>query len=267
MDALIVDDEAAARRTLRECCEREGDIRVIGEYADAPSALEALQTTPVDLLLLDIQIDTMNGVQLARSLTPPVPLIVFVTAYDQYALQAFDLNAADYLLKPFDDERFARTLARVRQRLAAESLAQRHDALTRLVERLEAGASVGSAGGPGSAGSTPKRLLAEGGGRMHMLDPVDVELLEADRNYVRLTVGRDVFHARSTLAQAERALRDQPLLRISRSCLVNINHVREVSRTARGDVVFVLRGGTTVSSSEGFRDSVRVYLQRLRLNP
>jgi two-component system LytT family response regulator len=102
---------------------------------------------------------------------------------------------------------------------------------------------------------------------MHMLDVAQVELVEADRNYVKLTVGRETFHARSTLQQAEKSLQSQPLLRISRSCLVNMNHVREISRTPRGDFILVLAGGTTVTSSEGFRDCVRQYLERLKLSP
>jgi len=101
---------------------------------------------------------------------------------------------------------------------------------------------------------------------MHMLDVAQIELLEADRNYVKLTVGRDVYVARSTLQQAEKSLQSQPMLRISRSCVVNMNHVREVSRTPRGDFILVLAGGTTVTSSEGHRDGVREYLERLKLN-
>ena len=111
------------------------------------------------------------------------------------------------------------------------------------------------------------RILAESGSRMHMLDVAQVEVVESDRNYVKLTVGRDTFHARSTLQQAEKSLQSQSLLRISRSCLVNMNHVREISRTPRGDFILVLAGGTTVTSSEGFRDSVRQYLERFKLSP
>jgi two-component system LytT family response regulator len=102
---------------------------------------------------------------------------------------------------------------------------------------------------------------------MHMLDVAQVELVEADRNYVKLTVGRDVFLARSTLQQAEKSLQSQSVLRISRSCIVNMSHVREVSRTPRGDFILVLGGGTTVTSSEGFRDAVREYLERLKISP
>src|SRR5258707_4263160 len=114
LDVIIVDDEPTARRPLRECCVREPDLRIIGEYGDSASALEAIHAQPPHLLFLDIQIDSLTGLQLARALDPEnLPLIVFVTAYDSYALEAFEVSAVDYLLKPFDDKRFSRTLARV----------------------------------------------------------------------------------------------------------------------------------------------------------
>lgn len=257
MDVVIVDDEPAARRTLRECCEREPDLKVIAEYGDGRQALAALRSNPPDVAFLDIQIDTLNGVELVRSLDPQrLPLIVFVTAYDSYAVEAFELSATDYLLKPFDEERFRITLTRVRRRREIESAAQRQAALVSVLAELERGATVPDA---------RPRLLAESGSRMHMLDADDVELIEGDRNYVRLTIGRQVFHARSTLQQAERSLKLQPVLRISRSCLVNVKHVREVSRTPRGDFIFVLAGGSTVTSSEGHREAVREYLARLKV--
>lgn len=257
MDVIIVDDEPAARRTLRECCERETDLQVVAEYGDGRQALAALRAEPPDLVFLDIQIDTLNGVELARSLDPQrMPLIVFVTAYDSYAVEAFELSATDYLLKPFDEERFRKTVGRVRDRFVAESAAHRQAALLSVLGELQRGSTT--------PGARP-RLLAESGTRMHMLDAADIEVIEGDRNYVRLTVGRETFHARSTLQQAERSLQNQPVLRISRSCLVNVNHVREVSRTPRGDFIFVLAGGTTVTSSEGHREMVRDYLARLKV--
>lgn len=260
MDVMIVDDEPVARRTLRECCARETDLNIVGEFGDARSALEAIRARPPHLLFLDIQIDTQNGVALARALDPDtLPMIVFVTAYHDYALEAFEVSAVDYLLKPFDDERFRKTLARVRRRREAESGSDRSSMLSSVLAQLERGARA-------TADSRP-RILAESGSRMHMLDVAQVEVVESDRNYVKLTVGRETFHARSTLQQAEKSLQSQPLVRISRSCLVNMNHVREISRTPRGDFILVMAGGTTVTSSEGFRDSVRQYLERLKLNP
>lgn len=258
MDVVIVDDEPNARRTLLECCAREPDLRIVGEFGDSRSALKAVRSRPPHLLFLDIQIDSLSGIALARALDPQtLPLIVFVSAYDQYALQAFEVSAVDYLLKPFDDERFRNTLGRVRRRREAESVSDRTAMLSMLLAQLERGTRAASEARP--------RLLAEAGGRMHMIDVASVELLESDRNYVRLTVGRDSYLTRSTLAQAEQALQSQPMLRISRSCIANMNHVHEISRTPRGDFILVLAGGATVTSSEGYRPLVREYLERLKL--
>jgi len=250
--AIIVDDEVAARKVLRERCATEQDIEVVGEYADAESALAALPQQAPDLMFLDVRMGRMSGMQLARALEPgSAPLIVFVTAFDRYALQAFEVNAADFLLKPFDRERFRTMLRRVRERYAARNSANYQIAAATLAElqrlsqaRLE----------------TRPRLLAETGGALHMVDAAQIEMVTANRNYVALTVGNASFHARSTLIQAEDAMRSQPMLQINRSCLVNVNHVRQVSRTARGDYVFVLSGGTTVTSSERFRHKVREHI-------
>ncbi len=260
LDVIIVDDEPTARRTLRECCAREKDLRIVGEYGDARTALEGIRNHQPDLLFLDIQIDTQNGVGLARSLDQDnLPLIVFVTAYDQYALEAFEVSAVDYLLKPFDDERFRRTLDRVRRRHQAENPAERQAALASMLSQIEKTVRAAADNRP--------RILAESGSRMHMLEVAQIELLEADRNYVKLMVGRDVYLTRGTLQAAEKSLQSQPMLRISRSCVVNTRHVREVSRTPRGDFILVLAGGTTVTSSEGYRDAVRDYLDRLKVGP
>jgi len=260
MDVIIIDDEPAARRTVRECCEREPDLRVVGEYGDSRAALEAIRAQAPQVLFLDIQMDSMTGMALARALDPQtLPLIVFVTAYDHYALEAFEVSAVDYLLKPFDEARFKATVARVRRRHEGAGGFDRQGALAALLEQLER--SV-----PTRADIQP-RVLAEAGSRMHMLDVALVEVVEADRNYVRLTIGRESFHARSTLQQAEKSFQAQPMLRISRSCLVNMRHVKEISRTPRGDFILVVAGGTTVTSSEGFREPVRQYLERLKLAP
>jgi two-component system LytT family response regulator len=260
LDVIIVDDEPTARRTLRECCVREPDLRIIGEYGDSRSALEAIRSQPPHLLFLDIQIDSLNGVGIARALDPnKLPLIVFVTAFDRYALEAFEVSAVDYLLKPFDDDRFRKTLERVRRRREAEGVAERQATLTAVLAQLERSVRAPTESRP--------RILAEFGSRMHMLDVGQIELLEADRNYVKLTVGREIFLARSTLQSAEKSLQSQPMLRISRSCVVNTNHIREISRTPRGDFILVLAGGTTVTSSEGYRDVVREYLERLKISP
>jgi two-component system, LytTR family, response regulator len=257
MSVIIVDDEQAGRRTLREYCEAEGDLRVLGEYGDGVAALAAIRSQQPQLLFLDIQMDPLNGIELARSLEPSqLPSLVFVTAYDTYALEAFEVSAVDYLLKPFDQERFRKTLERVRPRHAKSGADERQALLAGLLAHLDRTARP--------AEERP-RLLAEFGGHVHVLDAAQVEMIEADKNYVVIRVGKDNFHARSTLQQAESALRSQTMLRISRSCLVNMNYVKEVNRTLRGDFILVLAGGATVTSSEGFRGKVKEYLSTLRI--
>jgi two-component system LytT family response regulator len=259
MEVIIVDDEPAGRRTLRELCRAEQDLKVVGEYADGLTALAAIRALRPQLLFLDVQMDPMTGIELARALDPEsLPSLVFVTAYDTHALEAFEVSAVDYLLKPFDQERFRRTLGRVRPRLSTHALDDRQALLATLMARLEQARGVPQ---------QRPRLLGELGGSLHVLDAARVEMLAADRNYVAIRVGSATYHARSTLNQAEQALQSQPMLRISRSCLVNVNYLQEVNRTLRGDFILVLAGGATVTSSEGFRARVKEYLSSLRIAP
>ena len=191
IEVVIVDDEPAARRTLRECCAQEPDLHIAGEYGDGRGALAAILASPPDLLFLDIQIDTVNGLALARSLDQQnLPDIVFVTAYDRYALEAFEVCASDYLLKPFDYERFKATVGRVRRKRGAAQSEERREALQSVVARLERDVKA-------MASSSP-RIIAESGSSMHILNIADIELVEGDRNYVKFTVGRGQYHARST---------------------------------------------------------------------
>ena len=260
MKVIIVDDEMAGRRTLRELCDAETDLEVIGEFGDGVAALEAIGTARPDLLFLDIQMDPLNGIDLARALDPAhLPSLVFVTAYDAYALEAFEVCAVDYLLKPFDQDRFRKTLQRVRPRHAVSGADDRQALLAGLLAQFERSTREAPLERP--------RLLAEFNGHLHVIDATKEEMIESDRNYVSIRVGRETYHARSTLGQAELTLRSQPMLRISRSCLVNVNYVTELNRTLRVDFILVLAGGATVTSSEGHRGKVREYLSSLRLSP
>jgi two-component system LytT family response regulator len=256
MDVMIVDDERVARQSVRECCEMEPDLTVIGEYANAAMALAAIRRRVPHLLFLDVQLGATSGIDLARALAPPaLPLIVFITAYDHYAREAFEVSAVDYLVKPFDEQRFRAMLVRVRQRYTSQSVSEREAVLTTLISQLERASRT--------VQDVRPRLLAEADGHHHMIDVAQIEMLEADRNYVTLRVDNKTYHARTTLQQAADAMRSQPMLRINRSCIVNINHVCQVNRTLRGDFVLLLRSGTTAASSQGYRDKVRAHLEKL----
>ena len=257
MNVFIVDDEPAARRILRDCCDKEPDLDVVGEFDNADDAIDAIRRAPPDLVFLDIALGAKSGMDVARALDRDAPDIVFVTAFDRHAVEAFEVGAVDYLLKPFDEARFRETLARVRKRRAAQPVAGRRAAIEALLAELGGRNEV--------IASERPRLLVDVGSRMQMIDVARVEAAEADRNYVTLRIGAETLHTRSTLYQTEDALRSQPMLRVSRSCLVNLNHVREVSRTLRGDFIIVLAGGATVTSSESYRDKVRTELARFMI--
>ena len=255
LTAMIVDDEACGRRLLREYCAAEPDLQILGEYADGCAALQAVQIARPDALFLDIEMDALDGVTLARALEKPrPPVVVFVTGHVRYAAEAFELSAVDYLLKPFDAARFHDTLERVRWRLRAERSAARQEALEAALEHLERARAARVARRP--------RLVVGTGSDRQVLDADEIEAACAERNYVRLNVGSEAHLLRATLRAAQQALGSQPLLRVSRSCLVNFNHVRRISRTRRGDYILVLRGGATVTSAEGYREAVRLHLER-----
>src|SRR6202789_1417676 len=202
MDVIIVDDEAAGRRTLREYCEAEQDLGVVGEFGDGTAALAAVRSQKPQILFLDIQMDPLNGIDLARALEPTqLPSLVFVTAYDTYALEAFEVCAVDYLLKPFDQERFRKTLARVRPRHLNSGADERQTLLAGLLAQLERGARALPEERP--------RLLAEFDGRLHVIDVTRVEMIEGDRNYVLIRAGATCYHTRSTLSLSAQQLRSQ----------------------------------------------------------
>ena len=255
---VIVDDEVAGRRALRDCCERLGTVQIVGEFADSESALGAIRKDPPDIVFLDIKLDAMTGLDIARSLDPDsAPSIVFVTAYDQYAIEAFDLSAADYLLKPVDEMRLRRSFVRACERRASIASDRRLASLSDLLERL--------AQRPRAETDAPRLLAETANGRMRVVEARDIETAEADRNYVQLGVGSESLTIRATLQLLEASLKDEAMLRISRSCLVNTRHVREISRTHRGDLILVTKSGRTVTCSAGYREAVRRYWEQLRL--
>jgi two-component system, LytTR family, response regulator len=272
MRALIVDDEAIARRRLRRLCEREGDVEVIGECAAGREAVAAVAEHAPDVLFLDVQMPGLDGFGVLAALgevAPPerTPAVVFVTAYDEHAVRAFDVHAADYLLKPVDPERFRVAVARVRGRLGEADAARRH---AQLVAILGAGAGDTAALPPAPAGlpvasGTPRyreRLLAKVDGRMYFVRAADIDWVEAEGNYVRLHVGREAHLIRETMADLERDLDPATFARIHRSTIVNLDRVREMQPWFSGEYVVILHDGTRLKLSRWYRDRLEARLGR-----
>ena len=242
LGALVVDDERLARLRLTRLLRREPDVRIVGECRDGAEALTAIEAEHPELLFLDVQMPELGGFEVLDALDlgrPPV--VVFVTAYDQYALRAFDANALDYLLKPFEDERFQETLRRAREYLAGRRARGDHTARLRaLVEARRAERPCLT------------RIAVRTQGRVVFLPVSDIEWLEAADNYVRLHTGTGSYLVRETTASLEMRLDPGQFLRIHRSWIVNLSRIREVQPWFHGEHVLVLQGGTRLRCSRTY---------------
>ena len=265
MRVMVVDDEPAARATLRLLLAREPDCELVAECADGDSAVAALQRERPDLLLLDVQMPERDGFAVLAALAPEqVPPVVFVTAYDAHALRAFEVHALDYLLKPFSDARFAQALGRARERLRTEGLA----AVAQRVRALVAGEQPAASprrpapddGDPGS--SPPGRLLVREAGRTRVLRLGDVDWIEAADYYARVHLRGRSHLVRRSLADLERELDPRRFARVHRSAIVNLERVAEIRPLFKGDAVVVLEGGRELRVSRSYRSAFEAALER-----
>jgi two-component system LytT family response regulator len=240
---LIVDDEPLARQRIRLLLEAEPDFELLGECADGPAALEVIQRDGPDLLFLDVQMPVMDGFALLAAIPPErLPVVIFVTAFNQHALKAFDVSALDYLLKPFKPARFHEAVERARQRLAAKN--HNGAAIKELLERLERG--------PG-AKSYLARLQIKMPDKIIFLKTTQVECLESAGNYVVVQAGNGTHLLRETLNVLERRLDPVKFLRISRSAIVNLDFIKELQPQSRGNHLVVLQNGKRITMTCGLR--------------
>lgn len=246
---LIVDDEAAARELLREMLADEASearIEIIGECADGQNALRAIKDLRPDLVLLDVQMPELDGFGVLAALAPDeMPHVIFTTAYDSYAVNAFEVHALDYLLKPFDEERLYEALRRARreiERSGQDGIAER------VVSLLE------------TRSARPKyaeRLAVKDGSRVFFLRADEIEWIGAEGNYVALHVGKRAHLLRHSITQIEAELDPHRFRRIHRSTIVNIDRIRELRPLFRGEYEVILRDGTTLKLSHNYRDNLR----------
>jgi two-component system LytT family response regulator len=244
--ALIVDDEPLARERIRTLLEADEDVEVVGECSNGKEALVALEERTPDLVFLDVQMPDLDGFGVLAAADPDkLPAVIFVTAYDKYAVDAFEVHALDYILKPFDRDRFRKALDRAKARLGdARELDLR---LVSLLEELQ------------DKKRHLKRFVIKSGGRILFVRTEEIDWIEAAGNYVELHVGKDSHLLRETMNKLESRLDSKTFIRIHRRTIVNLDRIKQFEGVSHGEYVVVLKDGTRLASSRGYREA----LQRL----
>jgi two-component system LytT family response regulator len=245
--ALIADDEPLARERIRTLLAHEADIEVVAECADGKETVRAIQKLAPDLIFLDIQMPELSGFEVLQKLdASAAPAIIFVTAYDQYALQAFEVRALDYLMKPFDAERFRKALERGREQIRRLRSGEVNERLLALLEDLERGRKY------------LERLVIRTGGRVFFLRVDEIDWIEAAGNYVRLHIGAEEHLLRETMNSLEQKLDPARFARIHRSTMVNLTRIKELQPWFRGDYVVILRDGHQLTLSRSYRGRLKI---------
>ena len=248
---LIVDDEPVARRGILRLLRQEPDIEVVAECEDGRSAIAAISAHSPDLVFLDVQMPELDGFAVIEAVgSSHMPAVVFVTAFDQHAVRAFDAQAIDYVLKPVDPERFRRALQRARSRLAHpdDSFVRRVSEVLKLIDR-------------GEPQQYPARLAIRSEGRVRLLDIAEVDRFVAAGNYVEVHAGGKQHLLRETMTSLEARLDPQRFIRVSRAAIVSIAQIREVQPLFNGDFVVLLKNGAQVNGSRRHRAALDVLLR------
>jgi two-component system LytT family response regulator len=247
--AVVADDEVLARQKLRQLLRDDRDIEIVGESATALETIELVKATNPELLFLDIRMPGMDGFDvvdaLANHADVSLPRIIFTTAYDQYALRAFEVNAVDYLLKPFTQERLRTAIERVRE----QSLAKPQGT----------GAANGKSQG---VNFYTNRIIFKSRGRILFLPVSDIRWIGAEGNYVRLSTATETHLLRETMAHLAERLDPRGFLRVHRSFIVNLKYVKEVRRESNGDSVVIMDSGQKVALGRSYRSSLTEQLHR-----
>jgi two-component system LytT family response regulator len=240
---VIVDDEPLALEGIRLLVEADPELELVGEAASAVEALRQLKQRTLDVMLLDIQMPRMDGFQLLAQLDPhDLPLVVFITAYDRYALRAFDVHALDYLLKPVDERRFGEAMARIKRVLRSRQTAEINERLLAMLAHR-------------SAPAWPSRLAVKDGDRTVLVDVADIDWIEAADYYVELHVrGQSLLH-RETMQNLEARLDPEQFVRVHRSAIVNQRRIKELRRDGR-ELLLRLDGGTEIRVAPSHREKL-----------
>ena len=253
---LIVDDEPLARRTIRDLLETDSEIEIIGECRSGAEAVQFIRRQSPDLVFLDVQMPGLNGFDVLREIGQArLPFIIFVTAFDQYALKAFDVHALDYLLKPFTDSRFWEALRQAKSHLELREINRLSQSLRALLEDRAAREEA-----PLKQKSFLTRFMVRTGARVHFIKASDVDWIAADDYYVKLNVAGKSHLLRASMNDLETRLDPQKFLRVHRSTIINFDRVKELHQNPNGEYVVVLKDGTELKPSRSRRDRLEELL-------
>ena len=251
---IIADDERLAREKLRIFLASEATVKLVAECSDGEKTVSAIRTLGADLLLLDIQMPGMDGFQVLNELSPEeMPVVIFTSAYDQYAIRAFEAHALDYLLKPFDQERLHQAIERARMEL---NKAQDRAITHRILDLL---AQVKSEMHP--APSSEDRLVIRAKGRIVFLNLSEIDWIEASANYVRLNVGKESHLYRETIGRISERLNPNQFVRVHRSTIVNVRKIKELIPVNSGEYIVVLKNGKELSCSRSYRSALESMIE------
>lgn len=248
---LIVDDEPLARERIRKLLQDEPEVEVIGECDNGASAVEMITDKQPDLVFLDVQMPELDGFGVLEQIKGGrMPAVIFVTAHDTFALQAFEVHAVDYLLKPFDRERFKKALDRAIETIKRRQTDELSHRLTALLAEVKPETRI-------------DRLAIKSAGRVIFLRLDEIDWIEAADNYVNLHVGNESHLHRETMTAMEERLKGGKFMRISRSTIVNVDRIKELQPLFHGEYSVILRNGTRLTLSRGYREKLDGLLGRL----
>lgn len=247
---IIADDESLARKKLRMLLGAESGVQIVAECQDGKQVIDAVLSLKPDLLLMDIQMPVADGFQVLESIPAElVPIVVFTTAYDQYAIRAFEAHALDYLLKPFNEERLCRSIQRVKaELLKSHELSVR----ARILDLLNT---------TKPESKQFRRLVIRTSGRVVFLDLNEIDWIEAAANYVKLHSGKDSYLLREGIGHLASKLDPERFVRIHRSSIVNVSRIRELQPCESGEYIAVLKNGKELSCSRGCRPQLLRFIE------
>jgi two-component system, LytTR family, response regulator len=243
---LLVDDQSTGLAVLRDLLRHEPDIEIVGTAANGPQAIESINRLAPDLVFLDVQMPELDGFEVVNRIKlPQMPIIIFVTGHDDYAVKAFEACALDYLVKPCQMSRLRAAVHRVRQQIQSHQTGDLQQKLDSFMHDLKADSKY------------PERLAVKSDGRIVFLRLTDIDMVEAADNYVKLCVGNETHMLRETLTALEEKLPPDRFVRISRSTIVNIESVKELHPMFHGEYAVALHNGTRTTLTRGYREQLR----------